>query len=58
MTRDIAPLSENLQTYSNFLGSSMNIIMGIRVCQVNRMTLCVTSDVERAKCSKMRVIIT
>ncbi|XP_044266677.1 melanotransferrin [Tribolium madens] len=57
MTRDIAPLNENLQTYSNFLGSSMNIIMGVRVCQVNRMTLCVTSDVERNKCIKMRTAL-
>lgn len=29
--------------------------MGIRSCPVNRMTLCVTSDVELDKCVKMKV---
>jgi melanoma-associated antigen p97 len=53
--RGIAPLNENLQTYSNFLGNAMTYIMGIRECPVNRMTLCVTSEVEKDKCVKMKV---
>ncbi|CAH1375090.1 unnamed protein product [Tenebrio molitor] len=55
--RGIAPLNENLQTYSNFLGNAMTYIMGIRECPVNRMTLCVTSEVEKDKCVKMKTAL-
>lgn len=53
--RAIAPVSENLQTYTNFLGESLKTIMGVRDCPVGRMTLCITSDAENNKCVKMRV---
>ncbi|KAG5888584.1 hypothetical protein JTB14_029880 [Gonioctena quinquepunctata] len=56
-TRGISAVPENLQTYSNFLGESLDIIMGIRDCPVNRMVMCVTSDAEKNKCVKMRTAL-
>ncbi|XP_063907612.1 transferrin 2 isoform X1 [Zophobas morio] len=56
-TRNIVPLNENLQTYTSFLGNSMNVLMGVRECPVNRMTLCVTSEVEKDKCIKMKIAL-
>ncbi|CAG9831580.1 unnamed protein product [Diabrotica balteata] len=55
--RAIIPIAENQQTYTNFLGESLEIIMGIRTCPVGRMTLCVTSDAEKNKCVKMRTAL-
>ena len=57
MTVDIVPLEETRQTYTGYLGESLRMILGIRDCPVNRMTLCVTSDAEMEKCVKMRVIV-
>lgn len=54
----IFALPESQQTYSNFLGNSLDVIMGVRDCPVTKMTLCVTSDAEKNKCVKMRVSIT
>ena len=48
-------LSESQQTYTGYLGDSLRIILAIRHCPVNKMTLCVTSDPELEKCIKMRV---
>lgn len=48
-------MPENLQTYEAFLGKSHEVIMEVRKCPVNRMTMCVTSDEEKNKCVKMRV---
>nr|XP_023018273.1 melanotransferrin-like [Leptinotarsa decemlineata] len=56
-TRGFSPVQENLQTYSNFLGESLDTIMGVRDCPVNRMVLCVTSDAEKNKCVKMRTAL-
>uniref|UniRef100_A0AAR5PBB6 Transferrin-like domain-containing protein n=1 Tax=Dendroctonus ponderosae TaxID=77166 RepID=A0AAR5PBB6_DENPD len=55
--RDIVPVPENLQTYEAFLGKSHEIIMEVRKCPVNRMTMCVTSDEEKNKCVKMRTAL-
>ncbi|XP_075238326.1 transferrin 2 [Lycorma delicatula] len=54
---EIVLLDESKQTYSRFLGNSLNIILSVRRCPVNRMTLCVTSDPELEKCVKMRVAL-
>lgn len=51
----ISPVAESQQTYSNFLATSMETVMGVRECPVAKMTLCVTSDEEKNKCVKMRV---
>nr|CAH7725464.1 unnamed protein product [Callosobruchus chinensis] len=56
-TRHIAPLPENLQTFSTFLGTALDTIMGVRDCPVHRMVLCVTSDAEKNKCVKMRTAL-
>ncbi|KAJ9586220.1 hypothetical protein L9F63_020129 [Diploptera punctata] len=40
----LASLRELQQTYTGYLGDSLGIILGIRHCPVNKMTLCVTSD--------------
>ncbi|CAH1155360.1 unnamed protein product [Phaedon cochleariae] len=56
-TRGISPVPENLQTYTNFLGDSLNTIMGVRDCPVAKMTMCVTSDAENNKCVKMRTAL-
>ncbi|CAG9858189.1 unnamed protein product [Phyllotreta striolata] len=55
--RSILPVPENQQTYSSFLGDSLEIILGVRQCPVGRMTLCVTSDAEKAKCVKMSIAL-
>ncbi|KAJ8920307.1 hypothetical protein NQ315_011969 [Exocentrus adspersus] len=55
--KDFAALPEPQQTYTSFLGESLQTIMGVRDCPVNRMTLCVTSDAEKNKCVKMRTAL-
>ncbi|KAF2898323.1 hypothetical protein ILUMI_07848 [Ignelater luminosus] len=57
VTRNFVALSENQQTFSGFLGDSLHIILGVRQCPVNHMTLCVTSDPELEKCIKMRTAL-
>lgn len=42
------------QTYSGYLGHTLNSILGVRQCPVKSMTLCVTSPVELTKCVRMR----
>ncbi|XP_046667052.1 melanotransferrin-like [Homalodisca vitripennis] len=54
---DLRILDENTQTYSGYLGHNLDIILGIRQCPVNSMTLCVTSDPEQEKCIKMRTAL-
>lgn len=54
-TVGLYPIPESQQTYSNFLGSAMETIMGVRDCPVAKMTVCVTSDAEKNKCVKMKV---
>lgn len=54
-TVNISAIPENLQTYSSFLGQSLDIIMGVRQCPTASMTLCVTSDAELEKCIRMKV---
>ncbi|PNF26743.1 Melanotransferrin [Cryptotermes secundus] len=53
----LSPLSESQQTYTGYLGNSLNTILGVRHCPVNKMTLCVTSDPELEKCIKMRTAL-
>ncbi|KDR17893.1 melanotransferrin isoform X2 [Zootermopsis nevadensis] len=53
----LSPLSESQQTYAGYLGKSLNTILGVRHCPVNKMTLCVTSDPELEKCVKMRTAL-
>lgn len=50
-------LTEKDQTHTIYLGRSLDLILGIRNCSVNRMTLCVTSDPEMDKCIKMKVCL-
>ncbi|XP_034181211.1 transferrin 2 [Osmia lignaria lignaria] len=55
--RDFVQLSEKVQTYGGYLGSSLDPILEVRRCTVNRMTLCVTSDPEMEKCIKMKIAL-
>lgn len=55
--RDFVQLSEKDQTYTGYLGRSIDHILGVRHCPVNRMTLCVTSDPEMEKCVKMKIAL-
>lgn len=57
-TIDLFPLPEKEQDYAQYLDSSLKLILEIRRCPVNRMTLCVTSDPEMEKCIKMKVSLT
>ncbi|VVC43089.1 Transferrin,Transferrin family, iron binding site,Transferrin-like domain [Cinara cedri] len=56
-TRDVRPLEESQQTYSRYLGDSMDIILGVRYCPATRMILCVTSEPELEKCIKMKMAL-
>ncbi|KRT83633.1 hypothetical protein AMK59_4766, partial [Oryctes borbonicus] len=56
-TRQFYPLQENEQTYDKYLGHLNRVVMDIRSCPVDRMTLCVTSDVELEKCVKMKIAL-
>lgn len=54
--RNLVPIKEEDQSFSGYLGHhSLQQILEVRQCPVNRMTLCVTSDAEMDKCIKMRV---
>nr|XP_003703507.1 PREDICTED: melanotransferrin isoform X1 [Megachile rotundata] len=55
--RDFVQLPEKIQTYSGYLGRSLDPILEVRRCTVNRMTLCVTSDPEMEKCIKMKIAL-
>lgn len=55
--RQLVPIKEEDQTYVGYLGASVDLILGVRQCPVNRMTLCVTSDAELEKCVKMRTAL-
>lgn len=55
--RDFVQLLEKDQIYTGYLGRSLDPIMEIRRCPVNRMTLCVTSDPEMEKCIKMKIAL-
>lgn len=55
--RDFVQLPEKDQTYGGYLGRSLNAILEVRRCTVNRMTLCVTSDPEMEKCVKMKIAL-
>ena len=48
-------LPERNQTYSAYLGKTLDSVLAVRHCPVDRMTLCVTSDPEMEKCVKMKV---
>lgn len=54
-TRSFRSIPEPKQRYSEYLGRSMDAIMGVRHCPVSRMRMCVSSDPEMDKCVKMRV---
>ncbi|KAB0795605.1 hypothetical protein PPYR_12444 [Photinus pyralis] len=56
-TRNFAALSDNQQTFTGFLAEALDVIMGIRQCPVDHMTLCVTSDQELEKCVKMKTAL-
>ncbi|XP_015510562.1 melanotransferrin isoform X1 [Neodiprion lecontei] len=55
--REFHPLAEKDQNYPQYLGQSLNDILAVRHCPVNRMTLCVTSEPEMEKCIKMRIAL-
>ncbi|XP_033335223.2 transferrin 2 [Megalopta genalis] len=55
--RDFVQLPEKDQTYSGYLGRSLDPILEVRRCPVNKMTLCVTSDPEMEKCVKMKIAL-
>lgn len=52
---DFFGLDDTQQTYTSYLGESLNSIMYVRQCTVDKMSLCVTSDPEMEKCIKMKV---
>ncbi|XP_039275547.1 melanotransferrin [Nilaparvata lugens] len=54
---DLKALDETRQTYAGYLGRSLDTILSVRQCPVNRMTLCVTSDAEFDKCVKMKAAL-
>ncbi|XP_018392725.1 PREDICTED: melanotransferrin [Cyphomyrmex costatus] len=56
-SRDFVQLYEKDQTYTGYLGQSVNDILGVHHCPVNRMTLCVTSEPEMEKCIKMKIAL-
>ncbi|KAF7405689.1 hypothetical protein HZH68_005058 [Vespula germanica] len=55
--QDFVSLLEKDQTYTGYLGRSLDSILGVRQCPVNRMTMCVTSDPEMEKCIKMKIAL-
>ncbi|CAK9823344.1 MELTF [Anthophora retusa] len=55
--RDFVQLPEKDQMYTGYLGRSLDQILGVRRCPVNRMTLCITSDPEMEKCIKMKIAL-
>ncbi|XP_054267842.1 melanotransferrin [Macrosteles quadrilineatus] len=54
---ELRALEESKQTYSGYLSGNLDIILGVRQCPVNSLTLCVTSDPEHEKCIKMRTAL-
>lgn len=56
-TRTFSALSDNQQTFTGFLAEALDVIMGVRQCPVDHMTLCVTSDQELEKCVKMKTAL-
>uniref|UniRef100_A0A146M2V3 Melanotransferrin n=1 Tax=Lygus hesperus TaxID=30085 RepID=A0A146M2V3_LYGHE len=56
-TSFLEALPESGQTFSVYLGESMESIYAVRDCPVRKMTMCVTSDPEMEKCHKMRVAL-
>ncbi|XP_014484986.1 PREDICTED: melanotransferrin isoform X1 [Dinoponera quadriceps] len=56
-TINFVHLPEKDQKYESYLGRSLDDILGVRRCPVNRMTLCVTSDPEMDKCIKMKIAL-
>ncbi|XP_018342054.1 PREDICTED: uncharacterized protein LOC108748400 [Trachymyrmex septentrionalis] len=56
-SRDFVQLPEKDQTYTGYLGQSLEHILGVHHCPVNRMTLCITSDPEMEKCIKMKIAL-
>ncbi|XP_050420671.1 melanotransferrin [Adelges cooleyi] len=56
-SRRLKSLEESHQTYSKYLGRSLDIILGVRYCPATRMTLCVTSEPEMEKCIKMKMAL-
>uniref|UniRef100_A0A7G3B3U2 Putative transferrin 2 n=1 Tax=Lutzomyia longipalpis TaxID=7200 RepID=A0A7G3B3U2_LUTLO len=57
ITRTFASIKEEEQNFGGYLGDNLEIIMGVRMCPVGRMTLCVTSDAEMEKCVKMKTAL-
>ncbi|XP_055700700.1 melanotransferrin isoform X2 [Phlebotomus papatasi] len=55
--RTFASIKEVDQNFAGYLGDNLEIILGVRMCPVGRMTLCVTSDAEMEKCVKMRTAL-
>ncbi|KOC70364.1 Serotransferrin [Habropoda laboriosa] len=55
--RDFVQLPEKDQMYTGYLGRSLDQILGVRRCPVNRMTLCITSDPEMEKCIRMKIAL-
>ncbi|KAK2580797.1 hypothetical protein KPH14_011531 [Odynerus spinipes] len=53
--QDFVSLPEKHQTYTGYLTRSLDSILEVRQCPVNRMTLCVTSEPEMEKCVKMKI---
>lgn len=50
-------IPDGIQTFKEYLGSAMDIILEISQCPVKSVTLCVTSDPEMEKCHKMRIAL-
>ncbi|XP_003695327.1 melanotransferrin [Apis florea] len=57
VARDFVSLPEKDQMYTGYLGKSLDPILEMRRCSVNKMTLCITSDPEMEKCIKMKIAL-
>ncbi|XP_020296181.1 melanotransferrin [Pseudomyrmex gracilis] len=55
--RDFVQIPEKDQTFEGYLKRSLEHILGVHHCPVNRMTLCVTSEPEVEKCVKMKTAL-
>lgn len=53
-TNHLVALKEDDQSFIKYLGDAYAVIMDILHCPVSRMTLCVTSEIEKEKCHKMK----
>ncbi|XP_014218149.1 melanotransferrin [Copidosoma floridanum] len=57
VAKDFVRIQDSDQNFSGYLKKSLEMIYAVRRCPVNRMTLCVTSEPEFEKCTKMKIAL-